>query len=73
MAALTAHAPDISCEGCANAIQRALGRLAGVQSVQVDVTAKEVHVQYDGGAVDPSTILDRLSRAGYDSTLKPAS
>lgn len=70
MAALTVHAPDISCEGCASAIQRALGRLAGVQSVQVDVPSKEVRIQYDGAAVGPAAILDRLSRAGYESTVR---
>ena len=67
---LTAHTADISCEGCANAIRRALSRLQGVTSVEVDVSAKEVAVGYDPAVVRPEEVLERLSRAGYESTLK---
>jgi Cu+-exporting ATPase len=70
MAEMTAHAPDISCEGCANAIQRALGRLDGVQNVSVDVPSKIIQVQYDEGLVDTHQVLVKLSNAGYDSVLK---
>ena len=70
MAQLTANSKDISCEGCSNAIQRALGRLAGVQSVSVDVDSKDVHVEYDESVVQPGKVLEKLSNAGYDSTLK---
>ncbi|MBW3625962.1 MAG: heavy-metal-associated domain-containing protein [Armatimonadetes bacterium] len=70
MAQFTAHASDITCDGCANAIRRALGRLDGVQSVDVDVPAKDVTVQYDESKVDRSQVMEKLSRAGFDSTLK---
>ncbi len=72
MAQLTAHAPDITCEGCANAIQRALGKLSGVSKVEVDVPSKDVTVQYEEGVVTPADVLGKLSRAGYDSALKTA-
>jgi copper chaperone CopZ len=70
MAEMTAHAPDISCEGCAQAIQRALGRLDGVRSVSVDVPFKQIKVDYDEGFVDTHQVLVKLSHAGYDSVLK---
>jgi copper chaperone len=70
MATLTAHSEGISCEGCANAIRRALGRLDGVNDVAVDVPAQDITVQYDEAAVQPEQVLEKLSRAGYDSKLK---
>jgi copper chaperone CopZ len=72
MAKLVAHSNEISCEGCANAIRRALGRLEGVQEVSVDVPAQDITVQYDDAAVQPAHVLEKLSRAGYDSTLRDA-
>jgi copper chaperone CopZ len=69
MAKIRLHTPDISCEGCAGAIQRALGRLEGIRSVRVDVAGKGVEVEYEEAAVTPAAILERLSRAGYDSTV----
>ncbi len=70
MPQLTAHAPDISCEGCANAIRRALGNVNGVQSVKVDVPRREVQVEYDEATVESKEVLDKLAQAGYDSNLK---
>lgn len=70
MADLRAHAPDISCEGCANAIQRALNRLDGVERVQVDVPSQDVIVEYRESKVSREQILTQLSNAGYDATLK---
>lgn len=68
MARLSAHAKDITCEGCANAIRRALTRLDGVQAVQVDVPSQVVSVEYDETTVEARQVLDKLSRAGFDST-----
>jgi Cu+-exporting ATPase len=70
MAEMTAQSPDISCEGCANSIQRALGRLDGIRNVSVDVPTQEVKVEYDEGIVNANQVLDKLSKAGYDSVLK---
>lgn len=60
-----ARCPDIECDGCANSIQRALGRLAGVQSVQVDVTEKRVSVEYESANVTAEAIRSRLEQAGF--------
>lgn len=60
-----AHASDISCEGCANAIKRALGALPGVQTVQVDVPGKNVIVQHDPALVKDADLKARLEKAGY--------
>lgn len=60
-----AHAPDISCEGCANAIKRALGALSGVQTVEVDIPDKNVIVQYDASQLNDNDMRARLEKAGY--------
>ena len=40
-------APDISCENCQRAIEGAVGDLAGVNHVNVDIPTKTVHITYD--------------------------
>lgn len=60
-----AHASDISCEGCANAIKRSLGSLPGVLHVAVDVPAKNVTVEHDAAQLNENAIRARLEKAGY--------
>lgn len=67
MPILELHAKDITCEGCASAIKRALSRETGINSVEVDVDAQSVTVDYDADETDEQAIRDRLSRAGYDT------
>ena len=61
----TVTAPDISCDGCANSIKRALGKVPGVSGVQVDVPTKKVTVEHDGTQVPRETIIAALDRAGF--------
>ncbi len=58
-------APDISCGHCAMTIKRALGRMRGIQSVEVDVPTKRVIVEYDSNVIDATTIESALSEEGY--------
>jgi copper chaperone CopZ len=61
----SAQAPDIECDGCANAIRNSLGKLKGVSSVAVDVDSKKVDVAYDPAEVNEAAIDDRLTNAGF--------
>lgn len=63
--------PEISCEGCANAIKRALSPQPGIRSVDVDIDGKIARVDYDENLMDPSDIRDRISEAGYDTIEMP--
>ncbi len=58
-------APDVSCQHCAMTIKRALGRMRGVQSVEVDVPSKKVIVDYDSAVTDATAIEAALSEEGY--------
>jgi copper chaperone len=65
METLNLHCPDIQCDGCANAIKRALGKLDGVQNVDVDLESKHVRVQYQKPQADEAAIRERLDQAGF--------
>ena len=60
----TVTAPEIVCGGCASSIKKALGNVAGVSEVEVDVATKKVTVSHEEG-VSRASIVDALDRAGY--------
>jgi copper chaperone CopZ len=57
--------PDISCEHCERAITGALSPVAGVTSVNVDIPAKTVTVQYDPSAVTVDRFKEILAEEEY--------
>ena len=63
-----AHSDAIQCEGCANSIQRSLGKMTGVHQVVVDVSSKTIRVEYDPAQVKAGEINERLSQAGFPVT-----
>ena len=71
----TFTAPGISCQGCANTIEKALGNIPDVSGVTVDVPKKSVTVRH-GERVERETLAGALAAAGYpaaaDDHPKPA-
>ena len=65
MESTTLVAPDISCEHCQHAIEGAVGKLAGVSNVQVDIPTKSVHINYDPQKVTLAKIEEVLDDTGY--------
>jgi len=57
-------APDITCEGCAGTIKKALGAIPGVSSVSVDVATKVVTIDH-GERVPREAIEAALKGVGY--------
>ena len=57
-------APDITCEGCAGTIKKALGTIPGLSSVSVDVATKAVTIDH-GEKVPREELEAALERAGY--------
>lgn len=57
-------APDISCDGCARSIKSVLGDLNGVQTVDVDVASKTVHVSFTE-EITETDIRTALDDAGF--------
>lgn len=68
MQTLVVTAPAIECGGCAGSIQRSLGKLDGVDSVQVEIDTKQVTVKYDSDVVNESAIRSRLEAAGFPAS-----
>jgi copper chaperone len=62
---ITLSVPDISCEHCVHAINRALGAVSGVEEVQTDIPTKTVHLRYDSEQVSMEKIETVLDDTGY--------
>jgi copper chaperone CopZ len=58
-------APDISCHHCAMAIKKALSKVEGVGTVDVDVPSKKVTVDYDTTKTTLPKIESAMSEEGY--------
>ena len=61
---LTYQIPAVSCGHCKMTIEREVGELAGVASVQVDVDRKRAVIHYGAPATQPA-IEARLTEIGY--------
>jgi Cu+-exporting ATPase len=59
-----------SCPSCAFTIERAGRRVAGVRDVRVDVTSREIRVEYDGNPQALRGIESIVSRLGYEAKVK---
>ena len=59
------NVPDISCEHCERTITEALTPVDGIQSVRVDIDAKQVLVDYDATRVDVDRMREILSEEEY--------
>lgn len=65
MATTTLTAPDIMCDGCANAIKKAVGTLPGVSGVDVNIDTKQVTVTHDATIAPQAAITGALDDAGF--------
>lgn len=63
-------APDIECDGCANAIRNAVGRLPGVTVVAVDVEGKQIAVTHEPTTAPTNTLIATLDKAGFPATVQ---
>jgi len=57
--------PDISCEHCERAITGALQPVEGVQSVNVDISGRQVRVDYDPTTVSVDRMKEILAEEDY--------
>jgi copper chaperone len=65
MATAVLTVPDISCEHCEHTITGALTPVKGVRTVNVDIPAKQVRVEYDDRVVDVDKMKDVLKEEDY--------
>jgi|Tabmets5t2r1_1033131.scaffolds.fasta_scaffold06646_2 copper chaperone len=65
--ATTYHVPEVGSGHCSAAIIEEVGRLKGVQSVEVDLRAKLVLVR--GRGVEATGVVAAIYAAGYEAVI----
>ncbi|KAG0589571.1 hypothetical protein M758_1G028600 [Ceratodon purpureus] len=61
MAETTVLKVAMSCQGCVGAVKRAIGKLEGVESYDIDIKEQKVTVV---GNLKPEVVLERVSKTG---------
>lgn len=59
------NVPDISCGHCENTVKNALTPLAGVQTVTVNIPARQVQVVYNPDIVSVTAMTEVLGAEEY--------
>jgi Cu+-exporting ATPase len=57
----------MTCEGCVNSVKRALSRVPGVKTVDVDLAAGRASVT---GPNERDALLTALQKAGYSGAIR---
>lgn len=55
----------MTCASCANAVQRAIGKLDGIKEVNVNYATEKARVVYDSSQTRISEIKNAVTKAGY--------
>ena len=56
--------PEIVCGGCASSIKNALGKVSGINKVEVDINTKIVTVEHNE-KISREKLADVLDNAGF--------
>jgi Cu+-exporting ATPase len=59
----------MTCSACSAAVERAVGQVDGVSSVNVNLLTNSMVVEYDESLLEPSGIISAVSDAGYAAAL----
>lgn len=65
MTARTFDVPDIHCGHCASSIEGAVGRLEGIDAVEVRIADRAVDVRFDEASVAVDSIIAAIEDQGY--------
>ena len=60
----------MTCAACSSRVEKAVGKLAGVESVAVNLLKNSMVVDYDDAALNTQGIIDAVVNAGYGASLK---
>lgn len=61
----TIRVSDMSCDGCEDVVETAVGFADGVEEVTADRTAGEVRIE---GDVSPEAAIEKIELAGYQAS-----
>jgi len=66
MERITLRVEGMSCGGCVDSIQKALGAREGVDSAVADLDAKTVTVAYDAAVIQRDGLAQAIEDAGFE-------
>ena len=65
---VTLAVPDMSCAVCPITVKKALNKVKGVKSVQVDFDHRQAAVKFDDAKTSIAALTQATTAAGYPST-----
>ncbi|MFF2909361.1 heavy metal translocating P-type ATPase [Paenibacillus sp. NPDC057934] len=60
----------MTCAACSARIEKVLGKMPGIASVNVNLALETAHVEYTPGDIGTREIMEKVSSIGYKATLK---
>ena len=57
----------MTCQHCAQTVQKALTTSPGVAHAQVDVTRNQAHVTFDSSVVSIGALMQAINRTGFNA------
>ena len=66
---VTLPVTGMTCANCVSTIERNLRRLDGLKEASVSLASERASVVYDPSKLDPTRLVERVRRAGYDVAL----
>ncbi len=59
----------MTCSACSSHVEKAVGRLEGMEKASVNLLAENMEVSYDGGRLNSGDIIAAVEKAGYGAEL----
>lgn len=63
----------MTCANCSLAVEKALQKQTGIQSVEVNLITNQAHVEFNPGLIKTPEILEVIKDAGYTGTVRASS
>lgn len=68
---VTLSVPGMTCAVCPITIKKALNKVEGVETIEVNLEKKEALVTFDDAKTTVEALLEATKNAGYPSTVHP--
>ena len=68
---VTLSVPGMTCASCPITVKKALNKVEGVESIEVNLEKKETVVTFDDAKTQVEALLEAIKNAGYPSSVHP--
>lgn len=68
---VTLSVPGMTCASCPITVKKALNKVEGVESIEVNLEKKETVVTFDDAKTQVEALLESIKNAGYPSSVHP--